>query len=219
LSKARSDQAYHHGDLRNALILKALEVLDEKGVAELSLREVARETGVGHNAPYRHFKNKTELLEALASVGFRKLKARNIRLELEFAGDAETQLFESGMHLLLMATEQPRLFNLMFGGHIELNNCGEELHKEAEESMQSLVKIIINGQQQGVFVKADVFKQAVGSMSMVQGLAMMVSSSGLLQQVGQDESQLRGLAVQVFDVLMDGLKSQQQNNNGEDSSD
>jgi AcrR family transcriptional regulator len=206
LNKARSDQSYHHGDLRNALILKALEVLDEKGVTGLSLREIARDIGVGHNAPYRHFKNKTELLEALASVGFRKLKARNVRLELEFANDAETQLFESGMHLLVIATEQPRLFNLMFGGHIELNNCGEELHKEAEESMQSLVKIIVNGQQQGVFIKGDVLKQAVGAMSMVQGLAMMVSSSGLLQHIGREKNQLRGLAVQVFDVLMDGLK-------------
>lgn len=204
MNKAKSDHAYHHGNLRNALILKALEVLNDKGVAGLSLREIAREIGVGHNAPYRHFKNKTELLEALASVGFRKLKARNVRLELEFANDAEMQLFESGMHLLVMATEQPRLFNLMFGGHIELNNCGEELHKEAEESMQSLVKIIINGQQQGVFVKGDVLKQAVGAMSMVQGLAMMVSSSGLLEHVGQEKDQLRGLAVQVFDVLMGG---------------
>lgn len=206
MSKVRSDQSYHHGDLRNALILRALEVLDEKGVMGLSLREIARQTGVGHNAPYRHFKNKTELLEALASVGFRKLKARNVRLELEFAKDAETQLFESGMHLLTMATEQPRLFNLMFGGHIALNNCGEELQKEAEESMQSLMKIIMNGQQQGVFIKADVLKQAVGAMSMVQGLAMMVSSSGLLQHIGQDKNQLRALAVRVFDVLMDGVK-------------
>ena len=213
MNKVRSDQAYHHGDLRNALILKALEVLDDKGVAGLSLREIARDIGVGHNAPYRHFKNKTELLEALASVGFRKLKARNVRLELEFANDAETQLFESGMHLLIMATEQPRLFNLMFGGHIELNNCGEELHKEAEESMQSLVKIIINGQQQGVFVGGDVLKQAVSAMSMVQGLAMMVSSSGLLQHVGQEQNQLRGLALQVFDVLMDGLKKHSTNKN------
>jgi len=117
-------QAYHHGDLRNALILKALDMLDDKGVASLSLREIARETGVGHNAPYRHFKNKTELLEALASVGFRKLKARNVRLELEFSDDPETQLFESGMHLLNMATEQPQLFNLVFGAHINLNDCG-----------------------------------------------------------------------------------------------
>lgn len=207
MNKLKSDQNYHHGNLRNALILKALDVLDEKGVAGLSLREIARETGVGHNAPYRHFKNKTELLEALASVGFRKLKARNVRLELEYAHDAETQLFESGMHLLLMATEQPRLFNLMFGGHIELNNCGEELHREAEESMQSLVKIIANGQKQGVFHKGDVLKQSVAAMSMVQGLAIMVSSSGMLQHMVAGPEQLKGLAVQMFDVLMDGLKN------------
>ena len=48
-------------------------------------------------------------------------------------------------------------------------------------------------------------------MSMVQGLAMMVSSSGLLQHMAQQANQLRGVAVQMFDVLMDGLKSNQKN--------
>lgn len=206
LSKMKPEQSYHHGDLRNALTLKALAVLGEKGVSGLSLRALARELGVGHNAPYRHFKNKTDLLEALAGVGFRQLKARNLRLELEFADDAETQLFESGMHLLNMATEQAHLFNLMFGGHIDVNHCGEELRKEAEESMHSLVKIIMNGQKQGVFQQTDAIRQAVLAMSTVQGLAMMVSSSGLLQHMAEGQNQLRALALNVFDGLMSGLK-------------
>jgi len=206
LKQAAPNQAYHHGDLRNTLILKGLETLSEKGVPGLSLRELARQIGVGHNAPYRHFKNKTELLEAMASIGFRKLKARNLRLELEYANDPETQLFESGMHLLSMAIEEPNLFNLMFGGHLSLNDCGKELHKEAEESIQSLSKIIANGQKQGVFAKGELLRQTMGAMSMVQGLAMMVVSSGMMSHLVEDKNQLRKLAIQVYDVLLDGLK-------------
>lgn len=207
MSKARPDHAYHHGDLRNALIVNGLQVLAEKGVAGLSLRELARQIGVGHNAPYRHFKNKTELLEAMAGTGFRKLKARNLRLELEYANDPETQLFESGMHLLSIAIEEPHLFNLMFGGHISLNDCGEALHKEAEESIQSLAKIIQNGQKAGVFSEGETLKKTLGAMSMVQGFATMIASSGILKQVVDDEQQLRALAVQVYDVLLDGIKA------------
>lgn len=207
MTEAKPNHAYHHGDLRNTLIVKGLQVLADKGVSGLSLRELARQIGVGHNAPYRHFKNKTELLEAMAGVGFRKLKARNLRLELEYANDPETQLFESGMHMLSIAIEEPHLFNLMFGGHISLNDCGEELHTEAEESIQSLAKIILNGQKMGVFSQGDTLKKTLGAMAMVQGLATMIASSGMLKQIADGDQQIRALAVQVYDVLLDGIKN------------
>lgn len=201
----KPDKPYHHGDLRNALILMGMEMLRHKSIAELSLREIAREIGVGHNAPYRHFKNKQQLLEAIASAGFRRLKAYNLRLELEYAGDPETQLFESGMRLLTMATEQANLFSLMFGGYLSLFDCGEELRQEAQASMQSLMKIIANGQKQDVFSKDDVLQQTLGAMSMVYGFSMMVTS-GLLQELPKNDFQLRAMGVQVYDILLNGLK-------------
>src|ERR1700693_234097 len=55
-------KAYHHGDLRNALIQAGLEILAEGGAAELDLRKVARKAGVSHAAPYRHFTDKQALV-------------------------------------------------------------------------------------------------------------------------------------------------------------
>src|SRR3954469_468471 len=66
---------YHHGDLRATLLAAAEEMLREKGVAALSLRELARETGVSHAAPSRHFKDKQALLDALALAGFERMTA------------------------------------------------------------------------------------------------------------------------------------------------
>ncbi len=198
--------SYHHGDLRNALILEGINMLHEKGVAGLSLRELARRLQVGHNAPYRHFKNKQQLLEAIAGTGFRRLKAHNIRLELELAGDPESQLFESGVAILQMAMEQPELFRLMFGGYLSLNDCGEELKQEAHESIESLIKIMALGQQKGIFNKTDVMQQTLGAMSMVQGLAMMASSGMLRQEIIGDAQQFKVLALQVYDILLMGLK-------------
>lgn len=189
-------------------------MLNDKGVAAISLREIARNIGVGHNAPYRHFRNKQQLLEAIAEAGFRKLKARNTRLELEFSSQPETQLFESAMHIVIMASEQANLFQLMFGGFLQPSESAADLKEAADEAMQSLVRIIVNGQKQQVFIQGDPVKLALSSMSMIQGLAMMVSSGKLKPQPQQakvapwseHQTLLRGMILQLFDVFLLGLK-------------
>ncbi|MCW8855577.1 MAG: TetR/AcrR family transcriptional regulator [Gammaproteobacteria bacterium] len=198
-------KTYHHGDLHNSLILKGLEMLNDRGLSAISLREIARNIGVGHNAPYRHFKNKQQLLEAIASMGFRRLKAYNLRLELEYANDPETQLFESAMHLINMANDEPNLFNLMFGGNVSLFDCGDELKKESQASMQSFIKILSQGQKQDVFNQDNLICQTLATMSLIYGFAMM-TSSGMLQEIPKTPDQMRGFTLQVFDILLTGLK-------------
>src|SRR6266702_4455466 len=61
---------YHHGDLSRALVQAARRILENEGPAALSLRAVAREAGVSPAAPYHHFKDKGELLEAVAGEGW-----------------------------------------------------------------------------------------------------------------------------------------------------
>ena len=58
-------QSYHHKDLRNALIEKGIEIVSKEGIHSFSLRKVAAACGVSHAAPYSHFQNKEELLEAM----------------------------------------------------------------------------------------------------------------------------------------------------------
>ena len=70
---------YHHGNLRAALLEPAERALRERGVGGLSLRELAREVGVSHAAPRRHFADKQALLDALAEDGFERLGARAAR--------------------------------------------------------------------------------------------------------------------------------------------
>ncbi|VAW60745.1 hypothetical protein MNBD_GAMMA09-1505 [hydrothermal vent metagenome] len=207
--------AYHHGNLRQSLVSMGAELLNTRGLTGISLREIARKIGVGHNAPYRHFRNKQELLEAIAEDGFRRLKARNTRLELEFAHDPEAQLFESGMHIVTMAAEQPDLFQLMFGGVLRPKDCGESLKLEVDAAMISLTRIIQSGQKQQVFVQGDPTKLALSAMSMVQGLALMVSSGKLGMNIKSSpqpvcQTLLRGMMLQLFDVFLLGIKQQTQ---------
>src|SRR6266536_5182875 len=66
-------RAYHHGDLRRALLVAAVEVIEESGPAALSLRDLARRAGVSHAAPQHHFGDKAGLLTAVAAEGYRRL--------------------------------------------------------------------------------------------------------------------------------------------------
>ena len=68
-----SQRPYHHGDLSRALVLAGRRILENQGPAALSLRAVAREAGVSPAAPYHHFKDKGELLDAVAKEGWREL--------------------------------------------------------------------------------------------------------------------------------------------------
>lgn len=66
LRMSRSGAAYHHGNLGPTLEEAALELLEERSAAALSLREVARRAGVSHNAPYHHFGDRQQLLKRVA---------------------------------------------------------------------------------------------------------------------------------------------------------
>lgn len=186
-------------------------MLNQKGIAGMSLREIARSVGVGHNAPYRHFSNKKQLLEAIAEDGFRRLKAKNIRLELEFAGDPEGQIFESAMHVIDLAAEQPNVYQLMFGGYIRPEESGANLQQAADEAIQSMTCIIKNGQKQGVFIQGNPLKLTLSTLSMIQGLALMVASGKLKAQLETSsplnkQILLRSMILQLFDVFLWGLK-------------
>ena len=71
--KGNEAKPYHHGDLRRALVEAAERILENEGPSALSLRAVAREAGVSAAAPYHHFKDKNELLAAIAQEGFELL--------------------------------------------------------------------------------------------------------------------------------------------------
>ena len=71
----RKPRSYHHGNLKQVLLEASLDLLRKAGSGEFTLREVARRAGVSHNAPYRHFRDKQELLAALAAEGFDRLTA------------------------------------------------------------------------------------------------------------------------------------------------
>lgn len=106
--------SYHHGDLREALLSEGLRVIEQKGLSELSLRDLARRLGVSSAAPYHHFANRTELLMALADAGFERLQA-HMQEDLSKTGPSATdRLMALGRCYLRFAQRHPFQFRLMF---------------------------------------------------------------------------------------------------------
>lgn len=105
---------YHHGDLREALLKASLALLHEPGGSELTLREVARRAGVSHTAPYRHFRDKADLLAAVAEDGFDRLRA-GISAAAAKAQRPIERLQNAGIAYIEFAQEHPEHFSVMFG--------------------------------------------------------------------------------------------------------
>jgi AcrR family transcriptional regulator len=127
--------AYHHGDLRAALLKAAAEEIELNGYETLSLRELATSLDVSRAAPYRHFPDKRALLAMLATEGFEQLIAM-YRTAAAGTKSPEAKLRDAGLGYLELASKRPQLFRLMFAS--DLFGSNEPLDpKLAETAFQS----------------------------------------------------------------------------------
>src|SRR3954447_11445159 len=120
--------SYHHGDLRQAVLQKAGEILEQDGFEALSLREVARRAAVSHNAPYRHFPDRDRLLLALVEEGFEMLLDALARRPRREMGEAYVEF----------ALSHPQRFRLMFGGRVKWADRDRRVYEGLKQSFADL---------------------------------------------------------------------------------
>jgi AcrR family transcriptional regulator len=122
---------YHHGDLRAELLREASLLLAEDGIEKLSLRRLAERCGVSRSAPYHHFKDKHELLCAIACEGFLALEGLMQDMENQ-GGSRQEQLRHFVLAYLHFACDAPERYDLMFGRQIwKLSHPTSELREVA----------------------------------------------------------------------------------------
>lgn len=109
--------AYHHGALRAALVDRALRLTETAGHEGLSLRELAGEVGVSRGAPYRHFRDRGELLVAVAAEGVRAMGDEFDRALAAGSGPAD-RLRAGARALIRFALERTHLFRLMSSAEV-----------------------------------------------------------------------------------------------------
>jgi len=177
---------YHHGNLREELLDRAQEIVRARGVAELSLREVARDAGVSHAAPRRHFPDRQALLDGLALRGFERL-----RVELDEAasttgrGGYEGRLQRVGRAYVAFAVRDAALLELMFASK-KLDPDGP-LHDAADAAFAVIMELIAQGQEDGHLVAGDTQEVVTVLFPMLHGLASL-ASSGMLDAASLDDT-------------------------------
>lgn len=164
---------YHHGDLRAVLLAGAERTLADRGPAAISLRELAREAGVSHAAPGRHFKDKGALLDALALSGFQRLKASLDRADVEGA-DTGTRVLALARAYVDFTRANGALLDLMYARKHE-SDVTDRLIAAIEELLDIVLAPIVQGQHAGEIVQGDAKSIAYTVVSTLHGFASLTA--------------------------------------------
>lgn len=168
--KAPARTAYHHGNLREALVEAGLAHLEADERGEISLRDLARQVGVTANAVYRHFADKEALLAALAAEGFRRLRAAQLAAE-QPGRDAAAALQVAGRSYVDFARAHPALYRLMFG-RFDATTHGSELAEAAQASFSKLLAQVAGAR--GLSLQdPQVLSAAVFGWGLTHGLSLL----------------------------------------------
>src|SRR5258708_14606995 len=160
---------YHHGNLRETLLEAAVRLIAEAGPAGLALREVARRAGVSHNAPYRHFRDRDDLMGAVARQGFRELTQAMLHAA-ERQSSALERLKRSGLAYVAFALRRPEHFTVMFDTAARVTSDHPDSAAAAEGAFDTLLNFVRNCQEEGQLPARDSHEMALLAWSMVHGI-------------------------------------------------
>ncbi len=175
--------AYHHGDLRSALIASAVKHLESKPVETLSLRELARGAGVSLAAPYRHFKDKEALLAAISQEGF-DLKRKYMEQAIKQSkGDVQKMFYGCGNAYFKMGMLHPQHFKLMVTSNVCPSEKYPELMEAAAKTFALLTQVMKHCQEAALIGPGDPFHYALNFWAVVNGFTSLYAE-GRLEWIG-----------------------------------
>jgi AcrR family transcriptional regulator len=197
-----SGRPYHHGKLKQALVDAAIALVAEVGTHGFTLREVARRAGVSHNAPYRHFRDRSEVLAVVALQGFQRLTASMKRSAAQ-GSDPGEQLRFCGRGYVNFALRWPEHFVIMFD--LPSNSgANPEYQAAGQEAFDTLLGHIVQCQESGILPAGDPQPLALAAWSVVHGIAKLAIS----RQLPLNRAVIPAFTDQVTSTLLSGFKVQ-----------
>jgi AcrR family transcriptional regulator len=184
---------YHHGNLREALLRAGERSLEAGGAQNLSLRELAREVGVSHAAPRRHFADKQALLDALALAGFAELGAALAAAAEQAGSDFDARLLALARAYVAYATGHPALVELMFASKHQAG-AAPELAEAADAAFAPALRVVAEGQAAGTVVAGDPERVAKVAFAALHGLVALTNNGMLGADLRLDEAVQRLIA-------------------------
>jgi len=166
---------YHHGNLRKSLLDRAAQVIAENGVEALSLRALARDIGVSHAAPARHFKDKKALLSALATEGNKRLTTAVTDAANAVGPDPVARYNAMGKAVIRFAIENPAYQQATQHPDV-MQSADENLIAERGSYMNKVTKAAAAAQAAGWRPGADIAALTLFSAATAMGTAFFVSN-------------------------------------------
>lgn len=170
MERRKKQKEYHHGDLRRAVLKAAFAQVAQRGLRELTLREVARKIGVTHAAPYHHFKDRDALLDAMAEEAFAELD-RAMEDSKRDVSAPDDQLHALGRAYINFAQNRPERIEVMFR---RAGKSGDKFEsKVGRGAFQHLVDAVAACQAQGLAPAGDPLDIALSAWSLVHGFSAL----------------------------------------------
>lgn len=173
----KKTKPYHHGNLRETLLRAAIDLIGEVGPTAFTLREVARRAGVSHNAPYRHFRDKEDLIAAVASEGYGELTSAMLSAARNH-DCAIDRLKHAGLAYIEFALRRPEHFTVMFDAPFSGQSHHDSLDV-AKQAFSTLVGFVKSAQDAGQLVSGDPVEYAYLAWTMVHGVAKLAITNRL----------------------------------------
>ena len=173
----RRAKPYHHGNLRETLLEAAIRLIAQVGPTAFTLREVARRAGVSHNAPYRHFRDRDDLMAAVAAQGFRELTQAMTEAAAP-KSDPLDRLKRAGLGYVMFALRRPEHFTVMFDAPLSKRKHPDSA-AAAEEAFATLTGFVKSCQDAGRLPSGDLRQMALLAWTMVHGIAKLAITGRL----------------------------------------
>ena len=192
-----TENTYHHGDLKNALIKAGVEILTKEGIGSLSLRKVALRAGVSHSAPYAHFSDKQSLIAAISTEGFRQLYAELVAVVSLHAADPRRQLVEGAQAYTRFALDNPDIFKIMFSSALEKEKEYPAFVEISQKTFARVLDVVRACQVAGVLKPGAPDVLAVSIWGQVHGIVSLALEGQISHTVLERYSLLEIVALAV----------------------
>ena len=170
-------EPYHHANLRETLLEAAIRLIAEVGPTVFTLREVARRAGVSHNAPYRHFRDRDDLMAAVAAQGFQELTQAMVEAAAQQT-HALNRLKCAGLGYVTFALRRPEHFTVMFDAPTSKRKHPDSA-AAGEQAFSTLIGFVRACQEAGQLPSGDPRKMALLAWTMVHGIAKLAITGRL----------------------------------------
>ncbi|MER8466223.1 TetR/AcrR family transcriptional regulator [Mesorhizobium sp. M1396] len=167
--------SYHHGNLRDTLIDAAIQLVEEGGPDNVSVREAAKRAGVSPGAPFRHFQSKTALLTAVAEQAMSRLTEAVANALSEVDSADPVVAFEAiGQGYLEWAIANPTHFQIISSRTLIDFDGSDSLRGQNEAIRRKMIDLLTQAQQQGrLAANTDFDHLVLAARAFVYGLARM----------------------------------------------